>query len=95
MVGFGYFVFIFALFLGFRDRVSLYSFVACPGTHSVDQAGLELTEICLLLGLKARASMAEQTTFFFIHSSTERFATCLQLNRAAIKCLLSMCPRVV
>jgi hypothetical protein len=25
----------------FRDRVSLYSF-GCPGTHSVDQAGLEL-----------------------------------------------------
>ena len=28
------------------DRVSLCS-PGCPGTHSVDQAGLELTEICL------------------------------------------------
>jgi hypothetical protein len=28
-------------FLFFQDRVSLYSPV-CPGTHSVDQAGLEL-----------------------------------------------------
>jgi hypothetical protein len=27
--------------LFFRDRVSLYS-PGCPGTHSVDQAGLEL-----------------------------------------------------
>jgi hypothetical protein len=29
------------LILVFRDRVSLYS-PGCPGTHSVDQAGLEL-----------------------------------------------------
>jgi hypothetical protein len=29
----------FFFFLVFRDRVSLYS---CPGTHSVDQAGLKL-----------------------------------------------------
>ena len=28
-------------FLCFQDRVSLYSH-GCPGTHSVDQAGLEL-----------------------------------------------------
>ena len=34
------------LFLGFQDRVSLCSF-DCPGTHSVDQVGLKLTEICL------------------------------------------------
>jgi hypothetical protein len=31
----------FFKFLVFRDRVSLYS-PGCPGTHSVDQAGLEL-----------------------------------------------------
>ena len=36
-------VFVF-LFLFFRDRVSLYSF-GCPGTHSVDQAGLELRNL--------------------------------------------------
>jgi hypothetical protein len=29
------------LVLVFQDRVSLYS-SGCPGTHSVDQAGLEL-----------------------------------------------------
>jgi hypothetical protein len=33
--------FFFFFFLVFRDRVSLYS-PGCPGTHSVDQAGLEL-----------------------------------------------------
>jgi hypothetical protein len=31
-----------------RDRASLCS-LGCPGTYSVDQAGLELTEICLPL----------------------------------------------
>jgi hypothetical protein len=35
-----FFLFCF-VFLIFRDRVSLYS-PGCPGTHSVDQAGLEL-----------------------------------------------------
>jgi hypothetical protein len=32
------------LLLFFRDRVSLYS-PGCPGTHSVDQAGLELRNL--------------------------------------------------
>jgi hypothetical protein len=36
------------LFFIFRDRVSLCS-PGCPGTHSVDQAGLELTEMHLPL----------------------------------------------
>jgi hypothetical protein len=37
----GFFLFCFGLVLAFRDRVSLYS-PGCPGTHFVDQAGLEL-----------------------------------------------------
>jgi hypothetical protein len=37
------FVVLFCLFLFFRDRVSLYS-PGCPGTHFVDQAGLELRD---------------------------------------------------
>jgi hypothetical protein len=44
------------LVLVFRDRVSLYS-SGCPGTHSVDQAGLELRNLLAsasqVLGLKA------------------------------------------
>jgi hypothetical protein len=45
--------------LVFRDRVSLYS-PGCPGTHFVDQAGLELRNppafASLVLGLKACAT---------------------------------------
>jgi hypothetical protein len=47
------------LFLFFRDRVSLYS-SGCPGTQSVDQAGLELrnpfASASRVLGLKACAT---------------------------------------
>jgi hypothetical protein len=46
----------FFFFLVFRDRVSLYS-PGCPGTHFVDQAGLELRNLpasaSRVLGLKA------------------------------------------
>jgi hypothetical protein len=38
---FNIYLFIYLFILVFRDRVSLYS-PGCPGTHSVDQAGLEL-----------------------------------------------------
>jgi hypothetical protein len=44
----------------FRDRISLYS-PGCPGTHFVDQAGLELrnppASVSRVLGLKACATM--------------------------------------
>jgi hypothetical protein len=43
----------------FQDRVSLYS-LGCPGTHFVDQAGLELrnppVSASQVLGLKACAT---------------------------------------
>jgi hypothetical protein len=49
----------FFFFLVFRDRVSLCS-PGCPGTHSVDQAGLELrnppASASGVLGLKACAT---------------------------------------
>jgi hypothetical protein len=39
------FIYLFIhLFCFFRDRVSLYS-PGCPGTHFVDQAGLELRNL--------------------------------------------------
>jgi hypothetical protein len=51
---FFFFLFFFFLFLVFQDRVSLYG---CPGTHFVDQAGLELRNLpasaSWMLGLKA------------------------------------------
>jgi hypothetical protein len=47
----------------FLDRVSLYS-PGCPGTHFVDQAGLDLrnlpTSASQVLGLKACATTARQ-----------------------------------
>jgi hypothetical protein len=47
---------LFIYFFVFRDRVSLYS-PGCPGTHFVDQAGLELRNLPAsasgVLGLKA------------------------------------------
>ena len=59
-------IFLF-LFLFFRDRVSLYS-PGCPGTHSVDQAGLELrnppASASRVLGLKACATTPGPRTHF-------------------------------
>ena len=50
----------------FRDRVSLYS-PGCPGTHSVDQAGLELrnspASASQVLGLKVCATTPSRHVF--------------------------------
>jgi hypothetical protein len=60
---FVYFVLFFLCFVlfVFRDRVSLYS-PYCPGTHFVDQAGLELRNLpasaSQMLGLKVCATTA-------------------------------------
>jgi hypothetical protein len=58
-----YFLFCFV----FRDRVSLYS-PGCPGTHFVDQTGLELrnppASASWVLGLKACATMQGSTLCF-------------------------------
>jgi hypothetical protein len=51
----------------FRDWVSLYS-PGCPGTHSVDQAGLKLrnppTSASQVLGLKVCTTTAQQWAAF-------------------------------
>jgi hypothetical protein len=57
-------------FVDFRDKVSLYS-PGCPGTHSVDQAGLELrnppASASHVLGLKACSTTAQlKQAFLFI-----------------------------
>ena len=58
------FLFSVFVFLVFRDRVSLCS-PGCPGTHCVDQAGLELRNLpasaSQVLGLKACATIAQLT----------------------------------
>jgi hypothetical protein len=51
----------------FQDRVSLKS-SGCPGTHSVDQAGLQFryppASASQVLGLKVCATTAQQSSFF-------------------------------
>jgi hypothetical protein len=60
-------IFVCLFFFVFRDRVSLYS-PGCPGTHSVDQAGLELRNppACAsqVLRLKACATMPSMNDNF-------------------------------
>jgi hypothetical protein len=56
------------LLIGFLDRVSLFS-DGYPGIHSVDQTGLELTEIHLPLkcsDLKVYTTTTWLTLYFFI-----------------------------
>jgi hypothetical protein len=58
---------LFVCFFVFRDRVSLCS-PGCPGTHSVDQAGLELRNLpasaSRVLGLKVCATTPGQFSWF-------------------------------
>jgi hypothetical protein len=58
---------LFVCLFVFRDRVSLYS-PGCPGTHSVDQAGLELRNLpasaSQVLGLKVCATTPGQSKDF-------------------------------
>jgi hypothetical protein len=60
-------VFVFLFLLFFQDKVSLYN-PGCPGTHSVDQAGLELrnppASASQVLGLKAYTTTAWQILCF-------------------------------
>jgi hypothetical protein len=62
--------FFFFFFLVFRDRVSLYS-PGCPGTHSVDWAGLELrnppASASQVLGLKVCTTTPGSRFFLFIY----------------------------
>jgi hypothetical protein len=63
-----YFTLVWISDIFFRDRVSLYS-PGCPGTHFVDQAGLELRNLpasaSQVLGLKACTTTARLISYFF------------------------------
>jgi hypothetical protein len=66
----------FVVVVCFRDRVSLCS-PGCPGTHSVDQAGLELrnppASASRVLGLKVCATTAQLCFgFYFLGFSTHK-----------------------
>jgi hypothetical protein len=60
------------LFFVFRDRVSLYS-PGCPGTHFVDEAGLELRNLpasaSQVLGLKVCATTPGKHIYILIKFS--------------------------
>jgi hypothetical protein len=70
VVSLGFYLFIYLFILFFRDRVSLCS-PGCPGTHSVDQAGLELRNLpasaSQVLGLKACATTARLFIYFYFY----------------------------
>jgi hypothetical protein len=57
-------------FVCFQGRVSLYS-LGCPGTHSVDQAALELrnppASASQVLGLKACTTTARHIFIHYVH----------------------------
>jgi hypothetical protein len=82
VVLFLFFSFFFFLFvcLFFRDRVSLYS-SGCPGTHFVDQAGLELRNLpasaSQVLGLKACATTPGLLFFFLFSTFKKLFIFCV------------------
>jgi hypothetical protein len=66
-------------FFGFSSRVSLY-IPGCPGTHSVDQAGLELrnppASASQVLGLKVFATTARlNLTVLFAYGGRGIFQT--------------------
>jgi hypothetical protein len=71
--------------------VSLY-IPGCPGTHFVDQAGLELrnqpASASQVLGLKACATTAQLQHIFCIHSLIQGHLGCFQfleiMNKAAM-----------
>jgi hypothetical protein len=88
---------ILVFFLVFRDRVSLYS-LGCPGTHFVDQAGLELrnppASASQVLGLKACATTARLLAFCMQHyrPASHSLSTAVLLwAGAGTLCLLSNC----
>jgi hypothetical protein len=73
-------LFFFVCFVFFGDRVSLYH-SGCPGTHSVDQAGLELrnpsASASRVLGLKACTTTPGSTLFFETGSLNQLLTTVL------------------
>jgi hypothetical protein len=68
------FAFVFVFVFVFQDRVSLCG-PGCPGTHSVDQAGLELrnppASVSQVLGLKACAGQFMYPLGLIVHISKQ------------------------
>ena len=90
----GFFVF-WGFFLGRGDRVSLYS-PGCPGTHFVDQAGLEFRNLpasaSQVLGLKASAT-TPGCVLYFLLSRFSYFMT-WKRNIVSTVCICGVCSDV-
>jgi hypothetical protein len=71
------------LFLVLQDRVSLCS-PGCPGTHFVDQAGLDLRDLpasaSQVLGLNACTTTAWQDLFLYYHYIITIIMGCVCVN---------------
>jgi hypothetical protein len=76
---------LFFFLLVFQDRVSLYS-SGCPGTHFVDQAGLELrnppASASRVLGLKACATRPCDIVDFLTEDKSMDFLTLINCVRS-------------
>jgi hypothetical protein len=79
------FLFVFCVLFCFGDRVSLYS-PSCPGTHSVDQAGLKLRNLpasaSQVLGFKdVRHHCLAQLALLYCYSSLKEVRTRTQAGK--------------
>jgi hypothetical protein len=82
-------VFVCFLFFVFRDRVSLYN-PGCPGTHFVDQAGLELRNLPVsasqVLGLKACTTMLRMNVYVSMCVCCECVCMCVCICECVCVC---------
>jgi hypothetical protein len=85
-------------FLCFQDRVSLYS-SGCPGTHSIDQAGLELRNLpasaSQVLGLKACATTVRSDSFTSLLTLNELPSKMKSFNLGGNCCSTSPGPQLM
>jgi hypothetical protein len=84
--------------LVFRDRVSLYS-LGCPGTHSVDPAGLELrnqpASASQVLGLKACSTTTRQSsTLNVVSQFSDHFVSYMGVGKFTPVLILSLVCKI-
>jgi hypothetical protein len=77
---------LFCFVFVFQDRVSLYSPAGCPGTHFVDQAGLELINplASQVLGLKMCTTITQQISVFIMKNNNHNFQQSISKNGVAM-----------
>jgi hypothetical protein len=86
LIGCSFSFFFFFFFFGFSRQ----GFSGCPGTHSVDQAGLELrnppASASQVLGLKACATTAQLAVVFYKGLCWLQSSVSLMLMMSALIC---------